>query len=194
MTEQFKLQPADILVSTNDRGDLYSRVKRWGVGPYDHVSLYLGRMGLFTDRGQRRILRVPMLFESYGRGCALRSLSERYGQKVVVLRLKSEHDKRRISRVLEEAVKLASDSQSYYDYSVVFWHIIPRLVFEKLGLTPPLKYQRDERQVCSEAVMEVFLRAKIEILSPSVVPLPGDFITASLLEKVFEGNLDEMLV
>lgn len=191
----FKLEPADIVVNVNNRNDLFSRVKRWLAGPYEHCFLYMGTLGLLVNWRQRRILRVPMLFESYGRGVALRSLSERYGQQVIVMRLKSEADrKRRIPRVLEEAIKLASDPQAYYDYYVIVGHIIPKLILEKLQLPLPLSYHRDRLMVCSEAVIEVFLRAKIEVLPPSIVPLPGDFMVATLLERVYEGNLDETLV
>jgi len=195
MGEQFDLQPGDVLVNINDQDDLFSRIKRWGVGPYSHVFLYLGRRGLFTDRGQRRILRVPMLFESNARGVCLRLLSERYGEKVVVMRLKSEHDRRRIPWVLQAAIELASDPKSYYDFACIPLHIIPRILHEKLGMPIPLKYHRDERQVCSEAVNEVFIQGRlVDILPSGIVPLPGDFITDSpLLEEANRGELSNML-
>ncbi|GAI42800.1 unnamed protein product, partial [marine sediment metagenome] len=76
----FKLEPGDILVNINDRSDPFSLVKRWAVGPYEHVFLYMGGLGLL--RAQHQVIRVPMLFESNGRGVTLRSLSSRYGEKV----------------------------------------------------------------------------------------------------------------
>ncbi len=42
----FKLEPADILVTVNNRKDPLSRLKRWAVGPYDHVLMYLGKVKL----------------------------------------------------------------------------------------------------------------------------------------------------
>ncbi|GAI85284.1 unnamed protein product [marine sediment metagenome] len=191
MSEHFNLQPGDTLVNVNDQDDLFSRIKRWGVGPYSHVFLYLGQLGLFTDRKQTKILRVPMLFESIGRGVCLRLLSERYGEKVVVMRLKSEHDQRRIPWVLQAAIELASYRQAYYDFACIPLHIIPRILHEKLGMPIPLKYQRDERQVCSEAVNEVFIWGRlVDILPSEVVPLPGDFVTDSpLLEEANRGEL-----
>lgn len=190
MTE-FKLQPGDILVTVNQRKDPISRLKRWAVGPYDHVFLYVGKVGILVTRKQPRILRFPMLFESNGRGVVLQSLSNRYGQDVVILRLKSEHQ-RKIPRVLTEAIKLASDPQAHYDYSIITLHIIPEVILEKLHLPIPLKYQRDERMICSEAVLEVFLRARVPVLPKNVVPLPGDFVTDShLLEEVWVGKLCE---
>ena len=190
----FKLNPGDILVQVNDRNDPFSRVKRW-VLAYEHIFMYMGKLGLIVNRRQPRILRFPMLFESYGRGVCLRSLSERYGQQVVVMRLKSEHDRKRIPRVLEEAIKLASDSQAYYDYLCIVRFAIPRLICEKLGLPMPLKYQRDPWHICSEAVNEVFIRGGLELLYLEDVPLPGDFVTDSLLlEKAWAGSLSEELV
>lgn len=194
----FKLEPADILINVNDRNDPFSVIKRWALGnPYEHVFMYIGKVGILVSQRQPRILRFPMLFESNGRGVVLQSLSNRYGQKVVVLRLKSEHDKRRIPRVLEEAVKLASDERSYYDYFGIVKFVLPRLIFGKLGLPMPLSWHRDERQICSEACWEVFDRAKLpDILRfRTKVPLPGDFVTDSLLlEEVWQGTLSEDLV
>ena len=192
-----KLEPADVLVNINDRGDPYSRIKRWAVGPYEHVFMYMGKVGLYVNRRQRRILRIPMLFESNGRGAVIQALSNRYGQKVVVLRLISEHDRRRIGRVLEEAVKLASDPQSHYDYLCIVEYILPRLICEKLGLPMPLKYHRDPFMVCSEAVFEVFYRVGLVDILPAYCapPLPSDFVTdSSLLEEVWRGKLSEDIV
>jgi len=190
----FRLEPADILVCVNDRNDPFSRVNRWAAGPFEHVFMYMGKLGLIVNRRQRRILRFPMLFESYGRGVSLRSLSERYGQQVVALRLISEQGK--IPRVLEEAIKLASDNQAYYDYLCIVRFAIPRLICEKLGLPMPLKYHRDPWHICSEAVNEVFIRGGIpDLLYLEGVPLPGDFVTDSLLLKeVWAGSLSEELV
>lgn len=131
-----------------------------------------------------------MLFESNGRGAILQNLSNRYGQEVVVLRLKPEYQKK-IPRVLTEAVKLASDPQAHYDYSIIALHIIPKVILEKLHLPIPLKYQRDEKMICSEAVLEVFLRAKVPVLPKDVVPLPGSFVESDLLAEVGQGILSE---
>ncbi|MBA7541788.1 hypothetical protein ES705_34104 [subsurface metagenome] len=189
-----KLEPGDILVNVITGNSLYNKIKRACLGnPYSHVFLYLGELGLFSTRAQRRIIRVPMLFESNGRGVVLRSLAERSGEKVVVMRLISEHDRRRISRVLIEAIELASDLQSYYDYLGTVRWVLPRIICEKLGLPMPLSWHRDERQICSEAVFEVFYRARlVDILPANVVPLPGDFVFDSpLLEEVGVGELSE---
>lgn len=200
---EFKLQPADILVNVNRRHDPLSTLKRWAAGPYEHVFMYMGRVGLFVNRRQRRIIRVPMLFESDGDGVIIESLSSRYGQEVVVLRLKSEFDRRRIPWVLEEALKLSEDPHAHYDYMCIVKHVLPRLILEKLGLPVwflshlPLAWQRDRRQICSEAVYEVFHRAKlVDILLPYCTPpLPGDFVTDSLLlEETWRGTFSEELV
>ena len=196
--KEFKLEPADNLVKISTGEDPYSIIKRWALGsPYEHISTYIGKVGLFINRGQRKIIRVPMIFESNGRGCNLRLLSERYGEEVVVMRLRSEHDRRRIPYVLEEAVKLASDESARYDYWCIVRFAIPRLIFEKLGLPMPLKYHRDPWHICSEAVFEIFYRVKLVDILPAycVPPLPGDFVTDSLLlEEVWAGKLSEEVV
>lgn len=189
----FKLQPADILVNVNRRHDPYSAIKRWAVGPYEHVFIYMGQLMIGNTATKTGWL-IPMFFESNGRGVCLRLLSERYDEEVVVMRLKSEHDRKRIPWVLQEAIKLASDESARYDYWCIVSFIIPRLLAEKLHLPLSLKYDRDPFMVCSEAVMEVFLRGGVEILLPGIVPLPEDFITSPLLDRLYQGNLDETLV
>lgn len=190
MIEQFKLQPCDVLVNVNDRTDPWSKVKRWGVGPYDHVFMYLGKVGLYAYHKQPRLLRVPMIFESNGRGVCLRQLSERYGEKVVVMRLISEHDRRRIPYVLRAAVELASDPQAKYDYMCVPLNIVPRVFHDKFGMPLAVKYDRNEQMVCSEACAEPCWRAKVPVLPKDIVPLPGDFVELSgILEEVQRGVL-----
>ncbi|MBA7678494.1 hypothetical protein ES703_86770 [subsurface metagenome] len=199
----FELEPGDILVNVNHRKDPISTIKRWAAGPFEHVFIYMGEVGILISPGQRRIVRVSMLFESDGDGAIIESLSSRYGREVVILRLKSESDRKRIPHVLEEAIQLAEDPQSHYDYLCIVKHVLPRLILEKLGLPTwvlshlPLAWQRDRRQICSEAVFEIFYRAKlVDILPPYCAPpLPGDFITDSmLLDNVWEGILSEELV
>lgn len=189
----FKLEPVDIGVNLIRGNAPYPRVKRWVLGPFSHVWMYLGKASLLVSGRQRRIIRIPLIFESIGRGVMLRSLSERYGEEVVIMRLISEHDRRRIARVLEEAVKLASDPQSHYDYFCILQYILPRLICEKLGLPVPLSWQRNPWHVCSEAVYEVCYRGGlVDILPGRIVPLPGDFVTDSiLLEEVQRGILSD---
>jgi len=197
MNNNFKLEPVDILVNINRRHDPFSTMKRRLIGPYEHVFMYMGRLGLFSEGHSSDLWNVPMLFESNGRGVVLQSLSNRYGQEVVVMRLKSEHDSKRIPKVLGEAIKLASEPQSYYDYLCIMRFVLPRILRERLGLPLPLAWHRDAFQICSEAVFEVFYRAGlVDILLPYCTPpLPGDFITDSaLLEQVWAGVLSEELV
>jgi len=195
--EYFKLQAADILVNVNNRNDPFSIIKRWVMGsPYDHVFMYMGKLGILVNRRQRRILNFPMLFESNGRGVVIQSLSNRYSQKVVVMRLKPSANGNMVPRVLEEAVKLASDPQSYYDYFCIVRFVLHRLIYNKLRLPIPLSWHRDTMQICSEAVFEVFFRAGLLLLfADSIVPLPGDFVTDSfLLDEVWRGKLSNKLI
>ena len=187
------LQPCDILVTVNWEKDLWSRIRRWGVGsPYSHVYLFLGKVALLTDRRQGRLIRVPLIFESNGRGCCLRLLSERYGETVVVMRLKSYEDRKRIPAILAEAIKLASDESARYDYWCITRFIIPRIICEKLRLPLPLSWHRNPKQVCSEACWEIYHRAGIDLLPSDIVPLPGDFVESPLLEEVWQGKLSEL--
>ena len=191
--KDFKLEPADILVNVDRDKDPISLIKRWVLGsPYEHVFMYLGQLILARPVQTNMYREVPILFESNGRGVVIQSLSNRYGQEVVVLRLKFEQDSERIPWVLEEAIKLASDSQSYYDYLCIVRFVIPRLICEKLGIPLPLKYHRDPWHICSEAVFEVFINSGLELLYLEDVPLPGDFVNDSLLlEKIWSGKLSE---
>ena len=190
---ELKLQLCDILVTVNYKKDLWSRIRRCAVGPHSHVFLYMGKVRLVVHRRQGRKLRFPFLFESNGRGVVLQALSNRYSQEVVVMRLKPEYQKK-IPRVLTEAIKLASDEKARYDYWCITRHIIPRIICSKLGLPIPLKYHRNEQQICSECIAEVFWRSNIKILPRDVVPLPGDFTSSSLLTNVWEGLLTADLV
>ncbi|GAI88896.1 unnamed protein product [marine sediment metagenome] len=185
-----KLKPGDFLVNINRGKDPWAVLRRWASGPYSHCFLYMGVLRLGATRYRACAGRMPMIFESYGRGASLRLLSERYGQKVVVMRLNKYRG--RIPKVLREAIKLASDPQSHYDYYVIATHIIPWLILQKLHIPVPLKYHRNKLLVCGEACAEVFWRAGIEVVPKDIVPMPGDFVTGSdLLEEVGQGELAE---
>lgn len=190
--DNFRLLPADVLVSVNDRRDPFSILKRGLMGnPYDHVYAYMGQVGLLVCS---EIIKIPMLLESDGDGVVIESLASRYGESVVVMRLKLEY-RDKLFKVLQEAVLLAQDPQSKYDYMCIVKWVLPRLILERLRLPIPLTWQRDARQICSEAVWEIFYRAKLAVLPAGTVPMPGDFVTGSpLLEEVWRGKLGESLV
>ncbi len=191
----FKIKPGDVLVSINDRHDPVSSIERWIIGnPYEHVFVYLGRISLTA--GQVKV-ENPMLFESAGRGVVIQTLSNRYGQKVAVMRLKSRRKRCLIPNVIEAAIKLASEPQAYYDYMCIVRYVLPKLICEKLHLPIPLAWHRDKRQICSEAVFEIFYRAGIvNILEPDCQPpMPGDFVLDTpILEKMDEVILSEECV
>jgi len=133
-----------------------------------------------------------MLFESAGRGVVIQSLSRRYGQRVLVMRLNYETE---IHRVLVEAITLASEPKAFYDYLCILEFILPRLIFEKLGLPIPIKWQRNPWHVCSEAIFEVCYRAGLkDILPGNRVPLPADYVYSPLLYPVWEGVLNAEVV
>ncbi len=191
----FKLKPMDFLVNVNRGQDPFSVIKRWAVGEYSHVSMYMGQMTIEVEDTDYFVdsvmLRHLMLFESNGRGVAIQSLSNRYGQKVVVMRLNLQF-RDKIPLIVEEAIRLASDPQAYYDYYCIPLNIIPRILHDKFGMPLPVKYQRDEKMVCSEACAEVCWRAKVPVLPQNAVPLPGDFVELSgILDEVNRGILSE---
>ncbi len=181
-----KLRPGDILVNINTKTDPFSSAKRWLIGPYSHVFMYMGKLSFMEGANP-----VPFLFESNGRGVVLQSISNRYGQEVVVVRLVPDYE-RYIPDILMEAIALASDMKAYYDYFCIIKYVLPRAILEKLHLPIPLSWQRDSRQICSEAVLEAFLGADVPVLPDNVVPMPGDFVTdSSLLEEIEVGVLSE---
>jgi len=187
MTEQFKLQPIDFLVNVNRGQDPASVIKRWAVGEYSHVFAYLPLY--IPVRGL--LLQHPFLYESSGRGVVIASLSNRYGQEVVVMRLKPEF-RDKIGVIVAEAIKLASSPQAYYDYFCIPLNIVPRVFHDKFGMPLAVKYDRNEQMVCSEACAEPCWRAKVPVLPKNVVPLPGDFVELSgILDEVNRGILSE---
>lgn len=197
MGERMKLEPGDILVNIIQGNTPFKVIKRWALGnSYEHVFVYMGNLGLFTHQLKSIMPTVPILFESAGRGVVLQSLSNRYGEKVVVMRARYNWVEAKLTNVLDEAIRLASESHAYYDYLCIPRFVLPRLICEKLGLPTPVKYHRDPFHICSEAVYEVFCRAGLaDILPSNVVPLPGDFVTdSSLLDEVGRVVLSEDVV
>jgi len=173
----------DFLVNVNRGEDAFSIVKRWAVGEYSHIFAYLP-LELPIGGG----LVHPFLYESSGRGVVIQSLSNRYGQEVVVVRLKPEFLDR-IPLIIEEAIRLASDPQARYDYMCIPLNIFPRVFHDKFGMPIPVKYQRNEQMVCSEACAEPCWRAEVPVLPKGVVPLPGDFVASRILVRANQGIL-----
>ncbi len=173
------MNPCDILVCINDRKDLFSRIKRWVMGRYEHVEMYLGDK--FYD--------IPLLYESDNRGVVIQNVAHQRGRKVRVMRLELTVRKR--ARLVRTAVRIASDSRSYYDWIGLIRFAALRVLREKIHKNWSLKlYQRDPKMICSEAVAEIFWRNKIDILPKDIVPVPADFAKDSqTLEFVAEGNL-----
>lgn len=160
-----KLQPADVVISYNDKNDPFSIIKCWALGNrFDHVRMFFGE-------GYNK---EPVFYESVGRGVILTSAYDCIGQKVVVMRLDTAYQSL-LNSIIKEAWEIVTDEQSYYDYACYVNFIIPRLICTKLGIPIPIKYHRDPYMVCSEAVAEPFWRVNLEVLSKNIVPLPGDF-------------------
>lgn len=201
-----KLHRCDVLINVNRKTDCFNRVKRWFLeSPYDHIFMYMGKFSLGISYG----FNFHPVFESYGRGTAIRSISEHFGEEVVLMR---PVDQTKLSLVVENALELASDPQAYYDYLCVVKWVIPQAILRKLHLENliPLSWQRDRRQICSEAIFEVFFDAGYtDILPDSAglkllatefiadrwkyikIPMPGDFINSPALKYAQEGILSQ---
>jgi hypothetical protein len=162
-----------------------STISRWGIGRYNHVSLYIGR----TIYG-------PLLYESNGRGVCIVNLQYQTGRLVTVLRPHADDIGRAL--VTAKAIEIATDPQSYYDYLAYVNTCLPRVLKEKFPWLPiPTPYHRDPAMICSEAVAEAFWRAGIDALPQlpkdadyyTEVQLPGDFYESEFFDIVHEGRL-----
>jgi hypothetical protein len=184
----FKLQSCDILLFAQEGNGIKEIIGRWGIGKWGHVAMIGDPFG------------VPMLFESTGKGAGMHSLESNRGRLIKVMRLDIDSLFREIGTqtiydyliklMLETAINIISDPQSYYDYSCIIQSCVPRALKTKFPCLPiPLKYHRDAAMVCSEFVAEIFWRVGITVLPQDVVPLPGDFETSPFLKPVADGRL-----
>ncbi len=192
----FKLQPGDVLLTIDQSKAPYHVLKRWALGsPYVHVYVYLGNVGLIVHHALSAS--VPMLFQSDGEGVEIEMLAPRYGEAVTVLRLWLEY-RNKISKLVEEAAKLAADPQAHYDYACIVKYVLPRLLAVKLGLPTPLCWHQNPLYQCAEAVYQIFTRAGLAGVLDNIpqgeVPLPGDFLWSPLLQIKWTGTLTEVLV
>ena len=171
-TYQFKLLPYDIMVFINERKDLFSRIKRYVLGPYEHVAIYLGNVefdGLYDQ----------FIYESEKRGVILRSQETRSGQLITVMRTILTDDEK--PSIMASCIDIASSLDSAYDYPVIILNCIPRLINKLLHLHIPLRYLSDKMYICSEAVKKPFDIAEVYPISnlpTDDCPLPGDFVTS----------------
>lgn len=183
-----KLQAGDILVEVNSSNNPYQIAKRWLIGPYSHVFTYLGELTI-------KSYRVPMIVESVGRGVCLRSLSQRYGKEVVVMRPLWLNEKEEIKKIIRESIKLASKESAFYDYLAVVKWVIPQAILSKLHLDRliPLRWQRDSLMICSEAIYDIYSNAGIIncwSFPENKIPMPGDFVESfNIFLKVGKGIL-----
>ena len=176
-----ELEPCDVLVCINDRKDMFSKIKRWAMGRYEHVEMYLGIE--FTD--------IPLLVESDNRGVVIQNVAHQGGRHVRVMR-PDYLTKKQTKTIIRKAVEIASNSKSSYDWIGLIRFAGLRVLRNKFGIKRPItyKYKRDPKMICSEAIAEMFWRSDINILPTYLTPIPEDFSREShVLCTVNEGNL-----
>jgi len=180
---KFKVEPCDVFLHEIEGDSLFSKLERWAVGKYNHVSMFIGEA--FDG--------VPFLVESDGRGAVIQSLQHKTGQLVLVMRPEIDAAEKKI--LISEAIKLASDDNAYYDYFAIVRSCIPRVLKEKFPFLPiPPKYVRDQMVICSEAIAEIFWRSGIDILPKDIVPMPDDFEKGLTLTPVAWGRVMENIL
>lgn len=177
---KFRVEPCDVFLHIVEGDSLLSKLERWAVGNFNHVSMFIGPA--FGN--------VPFLVESDGRGAVIQSLQHKTGQLVLVMRPGiATADK---GLLITQAIKLASDDNAYYDYLAIVRSCIPRVLWEKFPFLPiPPRYIRDQMMICSEAIAEIFWRSGFDVLPKNIVPLPADFLHSLLLSPVAEGRIME---
>ena len=185
-----KLQTLDVLVNINPGKSAWDKVSRWAVGPYNHVSLYLGlwlkadletyTQAPFEDIPEGKDIMEPMITESIGRGRLLRSLEERYGEKVKVMRFKPGYlVPSHILFIMGKAIRLSGKYDGWYGYDDIVRDIPARILSEKLGWRFPCRWVPDTRPICSEHVAEILTTPWMKILAKlptGWIPVPGDFV------------------
>ena len=178
------LSNMDILVTVNDREDLFSRFKRWLMGPYDHVGQYLGMMGTATTPAV-----FPAVFESVGRGILIRDLRSWKGRRVVQIRITEVYTGEFYRAILSRAIQMASGYASHYDFQAIIRWAIPRIILQKLRIPIPQTWKRDERHICSEAVYSLLVDSGLDVMIDTQIPLPGDFVDCPGLNEVDRGYI-----
>lgn len=173
-----KLEPCDVLLYIDEATGICSLISKWGAGRFSHASLYIGEA--FFD--------IPFLVESSGRGAVIASLQSHTSRLVQVMRPVIASGARK--SVIQEAIKIASSSNAYYDYFTIARNCIPRILWEKFPFLPiPPYYVRDSMFICSELVAEAFWKAGIDVLPEDTVPLPIDFETSTVLSPMYQGRV-----
>lgn len=165
------LDSLDILVTVNTKQDLFSKFKRWLMGPYDHVGVYLGPMG--TSEAPELF---PAVFESVGRGILIRDMRSWQGTTVVQMQLSASDLAEHERDILIGAVDMASKYGAHYDYPAIIRWAIPRIIMQKLKIPIPQTWKRDGRHICSEAAYSLFYDNGISFFTDTQIPMPEDFV------------------
>ena len=133
MNNPIVLKACDVLLCLNDRKGLGSRLKRWAMGRYEHVEMYLGD----------KFYKIPLLFKSDNRGVVIQNVAHQRGRHVRVMRpMLMGREKPKLIRT---AVRIASDSRSYYDWWGLIRFAALRVLREKFACVTDPKSGKTEK-------------------------------------------------
>lgn len=169
-------KPGDVIVFELQGYGIFKPLVRWLLGSN------WGHIGLFYTYTKRDL---PLIIESIGRGVLIRSLLASEGRKVKVMRCDEVGLK-----VAKAAERIADNPGSWYGYLDIPRYVLPRLIWRKItGEREGFGYRRNSFFICSELVAQAFRDADSPLFTGDFIPLPGDFVTSSLLKQIWEGKL-----
>lgn len=202
-----KLEMLDTLVNINEGTSLKDKTYRWAIGPYNHVFVYLGRWDLQrnskTDPPKKnikignfsfqpdvhfkeRIYSAPLVTESVNRGRLPRLLSQRYGEKVKVMRLLPEfsEEKLMVRAMIMKAWELSGDLNAWYGYDDIISNVVPRMLNRKFGFKIPLRWIPDNSPICSGHTFDIFSVTNKRVLDipRNMIPMPEDWVLKNLIQ------------
>lgn len=167
----FDFKAGDIIVCrvTKNWGVLRPFVS-WLTDGFDHIMIYVGDQLLAEARPKK--------------GASLVSVREHFGRYIWVLRPQDEAIAEAAAR---EAIALASDPDTLYDFPAIIRFAIPKLVLRKFGISYKA-WHNDQLHICSELVWSAYNRAGFKFGFHGI-PLPADFVDHPRLRIVATGRL-----
>ncbi len=170
-SEMFDLKLGDIIVCRVGKNwGILRPFVSWLTGGFDHVMIYVGNQLLAEARPKK--------------GVSLVSVREHFGREILVLRPQDEAVAEAAAR---EAIALASDPDTLYDFPAIIRFAIPKLILRKFRIRYKA-WHNDRFHICSELVWSAYNRAGFEFRFGGI-PLPADFVDHPRLRIVARGTL-----